>query len=129
MWKSPPKGEVPAKIGAPKENDNNVETVRDRAKLYIRHQYETNMGLSIGEVTIDQRRHLAIKTPSGLDKYANNSELVLSRQIMNVVLISMMARFYAIYHRATLLIFQLGGANYKFKNTKILNFHFHLLAC
>ena len=35
----PSQREIPAKIGAPKKNDNNVETVRDRAKLCTRHPY------------------------------------------------------------------------------------------
>ena len=70
---NPPKWEIPAKIGTPKKNDSNVETVRDGTKLYIRHQQETDIGLSIGDVTFGQRRHLAAKTTSGLGKNASNS--------------------------------------------------------
>ena len=37
------------------------------------------MGLSIGEVTFDQRRHLAAKTTSLLFKNGINSEIVISQ--------------------------------------------------
>ena len=42
------------------------------------------MGLSIGDVKIDRRRHLAAKTTSGLVKNANNSEMVIFSRILSL---------------------------------------------
>ena len=63
---------------------DNVETVRDRAKLYIRHYYETDKCLSIGEVTFDQRSHLAANSASVSAKIADNSEMVIFRLSMSL---------------------------------------------
>ena len=59
-YEMPSRREIPAKIGTPDKNDNNIKTVRDKAKLYIRHQYETDIRLSIGDVTIYQRPKLLL---------------------------------------------------------------------
>ena len=42
------------------------------------------MGLSIGDVAFEQRRHLEAKSTSGLAKNANNSEIVIFRRILSL---------------------------------------------
>ena len=80
------------------------------------------MGLSVGDITFDHRRHLAAKTNSGSVEKAYNSEMVISQPNINVVLNSMVASVYDIHQTVTLLTFLLHSANYDLTKTKNLEF-------